>query len=345
MLTKAEDVPTSEWSNVDLRNARPFLKYAGGKGQLLDKLAPLIPIQFNRYFEPFLGGGAMSFYMMSKGMRFNAYLSDTNVGLITTYIVLMDKIQDVIRLLQLYETEYKKYVHYSDEQQHYYQLRDLYNNLIRNIPQSVSSNSKKYKEDPEYIKQLRDLYNNLLLSIKEQSNRDVVIAALFIMINKTGWNGLYREGINGFNAPAGKSNSGKNPTICDINTLENVSNVLRYFRPTLSVRDYMDAIENARRGDFVYLDPPYDPKSASSNFTSYTKGGFGREDQVQLTGVCRKLSDRGCMILLSNSDTPFIRELYSDFTITVVDDVLRSISSNTSKRKGHKELLISNLEG
>jgi len=139
-------------------------------------------------------------------------------------------------------------------------LRDLYNNLVKNNPpQSVSSNSKKYKKNPEYIKQLRDLYNNLLLYIKEQSNRDVVIAALFITINKTCFNGLPRESSNGFNAPAGKSSNGENPTICDINNLENVSNVLRYFSPIIFAGDYTASLENTRRGDFVYLDPPYDP--------------------------------------------------------------------------------------
>ena len=246
---------------VDLRHVHPLVKWAGGKRQLLLELDKSIPSQFNTYFEPFLGGGAMFFYLVSRGMNFNAYLSDMKAELITTYIVLRDKMQEVIRLLQVYQTEYNKYLHYSDEQQrHYYQLRDLYNNLVKNnTPQSVSSNSKKYKKNPEYIKQLRDLYNNLLLYIKEQSNRDVVIAALFITINKTCFNGLPRESSNGFNAPAGKSSDGENPTICDINNLENVSNVLRYSEATIFAGDYTASLENTRRGDFVYLDPPYDP--------------------------------------------------------------------------------------
>jgi DNA adenine methylase len=326
---------------VNLQHVHPFEKWAGGKDQLLSELDKLIPGQFNRYFEPFLGGGAMFFYMVSRGMKFNAYLSDMKSGLITTYIVLRDKMQEVIRLLHVYETEYKKYLHYSAEQQrHYYQLRDLYNNLvINNTPQSLSSNSKKYKENPEHIKQLRNLYNNLLLSIKEQSNKDVLIAALFITINKTCFCGLPRESSNGFNAPAGRSSSGENPTICNIDNLKNVSNVLRYFSPIILAGDYTAALENTQRGDFVYLDPPYDPKSYTSNFTAYSKNGFGREDQIRLATVFKKLSDRGCLILLSNSDTPFIRELYSDFGIKEVD-VQRAINSKGSKRTGHKELLI-----
>ena len=295
---------------VDLRDVHPFVKWAGGKGQLLSELNKMIPGQFNRYFEPFLGGGALFFHLVSNGIKFNAppYLSDTNGKLITTYKAIKSNVKEVVRLLQIYETEYKKYSPYSKEQQEYYfQLRDAFRNFCKNTTTKSSS--------------------------------DVEIAALFIMLNKTCWNGLYRENPKGeFNVPPGKY---ENPKICDSSNLENVSKAL--VGATILADDYRNVLEteNAQKGDFVYLDPPYDPVSYTSNFTAYTPNGFGRENQIQLANAFRKLSDRGCSVLLSNSDTPFIRELYSDFIIKEVD-VQRAINCKGSKRAGHKELLISN---
>jgi DNA adenine methylase len=115
---------------------------------------------------------------------------------------------------------------------------------------------------------------------------------------------------------------------------------LRHSNAKIESVDYREMLSKAGTNDFVYLDPPYDPVSYTSNFTAYTSNGFGREDQVQLANVFRKLSDRGCSILLSNSDTPFIRELYTNFSIKEVD-VQRAINCKGSKRAGHKELLIS----
>jgi DNA adenine methylase len=285
---------------VDLRNVHPFIKWAGGKSQLLSELDKLIPSQFNRYFEPFLGGGAMFFYLMSRGIRFNACLSDTNNELITVYTAIKNNVKEVIRVLQTYETEYKRYPSYSKEQQ-------------------------------EYYFQLRNARNN----IKARSDFD--IAALLIALNKTCFNGLYRVNRRGeFNVPPGKY---KNPLICDSINLENVSNALA--GATILADDYRNAIENAQRGDFIYLDPPYQPLNNTSYFTAYTSNGFGSEDQGQLAKVYRKLADKGCRVLLSNSDTPFIRELYSDFSINEVD-VQRAINCKGSKRAGHKELLIYN---
>jgi DNA adenine methylase len=172
---------------VDLRNVHPFVKWAGGKGQLLSELDKMMPSQFNRYFEPFLGGGAMFFHLMSRGMNFNAYLSDTNAELIATYKVVKVNVKEVIELLQRYDTEYKRYQTYSKEQQQYYfRLGDARNKL--------------------------------------QSANDVEIAARLIALNKTCFNGLYRVNKKGeFNVPPGKY---KNPLICDSSNLENVSNAL-----------------------------------------------------------------------------------------------------------------------
>ena len=133
----------------------------------------------------------------------------------------------------------------------------------------------------------------------------------------------------------------KKPVICDISNLKNVSSVLRHSNAEIQCVDYREMLSKAETNDFVYLDPPYDPVSYTSNFTAYTPNGFGREDQVQLASVSKKLSDRGCYVLLSNSNTPFIRRLYSGFNIKEVD-VQRAINCKGSKRAGHKELIISN---
>ena len=176
------------------------------------------------------------------------------------------------------------------------------------------------------------------------SIRNITQSNINLELNRTCYNGLCRiSSTKGeFNAPKGwqkKKGDYVNSTICDRSNLENVSRV----HSTISATDYVKATENMQRGDFVYLDPPYDPKSYTSNFTAYTKNGFGRKDQEQLASVCRKLIEKGCKVLLSNSDTPFIRELYpkTDFNIEEVE-TRRDINCKASKRKGHKELIISN---
>jgi DNA adenine methylase len=287
--------------SVDLRDVHPFVKWAGGKSQLLPELNKLIPSQFNSYFEPFLGGGAMFFYLVSRGaLKGNAYLSDANVDLITTYKVIKVNPKGVIELLQKYGLEYKQYQPYSEQQQkYYYRLRDVWN--------------------------------------KKESKSDVERAAVFIALNRTCFNGLWRVNNRGeFNVPPGKY---KNPLICDSRNLENVSNALA--NATILADDYRNVTQNAQEGDFIYLDPPYQPLNDTSNFTAYTKNGFDDKDQLKLAEVFRKLDSRGCLLLLSNSDTPLIRDLYSNFSIKEVN-ASRAINSKASRRKGHRELLISN---
>ncbi len=227
---------------VDLRDVHPFVKWAGGKGQLLPELNKMIPNQFNTYFEPFLGGGAMFFYLVSRGMKFNnAYLSDTNIELITAYKVIKVNPKGVIELLQTYDIEYKKYPPDSEQRREYY-----------------------YR--------LRDTRNMIELS------SDIKIAARFIALNRTCFNGLYRVNKKGeFNVPPGEY---KNPLICDCNNLKNVSNALA--RATILADDYRNVTQNAQKGDFIYLDPPYQPLNYTSYFTAYTTDGFDDKDQLQL---------------------------------------------------------------
>jgi DNA adenine methylase len=291
-------------NSVDLRGVHPFIKCAGGKRQLLPELNKMIPTQFNTYYEPFLGGGAMFFNLVSRGvLKGNAYLSDANVELINAYKVIKVNPKRVVEFLQRYDIEYKNHKPYSKEQKAYY-------NQLR-----YALNKKKFSNDVER-------------------------AALFIMLNRTGFNGLWRVNQEGeFNSTPGKFKN--HPLICDSSNLENVSNALRYSRA--EVADYKEALRKAKKDDFIYLDPPYNPVSSTANFRGYTKYGFDKKDQSELAKIFIELDDKGCKVLLSNSDTLFIRELYSNFSGYIKEvNASRAINSKASRRKGHRELLISN---
>jgi DNA adenine methylase len=281
---------------VDLRHCNPFVKWAGGKTQVLSDLDAIIPSQFNRYFEPFFGGGAMFFHLVSdRNMRFAAFLSDINRELVTAYQVVKDNVKELIQHLKKHQLEYNR-----NPFEYYYKLRD---------------NAKP--------------------------RNGVEIAARFIALNKTCYNGLYRVNRNGiFNVPIGRY---KNPFICDVTNLENVSNALRYSKAVIQVADYKEALHIAEKDDFIYLDPPYHPVSSTANFTGYTNSGFDDNDQFELAKIFIALNDRGCKVVLSNSDTPVVRGLYSNFSDYIREvDVSRAINSKASRRLGHKELLISN---
>jgi len=188
---------------------------------------------------------------------------------------------------------------------------------------------------PQFYDQLRDEFNS-------GSGTKVERAAKFITLNKTCFNGLYRVNMNGkFNVPIGRY---KNPIICDSINLRNVSAALRYTKAHLNTDDYRNILHaNAQEGDFVYLDPPYKPTNDTANFTGYTNTGFSDRDQEELAKTFSKLDTRGCKLLLSNSDTPLVRDLYKDFSKTTNSvSALRSINSKATNRAGHTELLICN---
>ena len=276
----------------------PFLKWAGGKTQLLPKISKVLPQSYARYFEPFLGGGAVFFYMVSNdSIRSEAHLIDINKELINTYNVIKSNVEELIVILSKHQEAYN-----NSPVKSYYDLRDNFDRDATNIEK----------------------------------------AARTIALNKTCYNGLYRVNRNGeFNVPIGRY---KKPVICDSENLRNISNTLLNSRTHLYLSDYGTVLANkTKEDDFIYLDPPYDPVSTTAKFTGYTECGFTDKDQRDLSRIFMKLTDRGCKVLLSNSDTPYIRELYKDFSRhTYQVNALRSINSSSSKRTGHKELLISN---
>ncbi|MBI3945833.1 MAG: DNA adenine methylase [Armatimonadetes bacterium] len=267
--------------------ARPFLKWAGGKGQLLPELTKRVPASFGAYHEPFVGGGALFFALFGLGSLSTACLSDINPSLIDAYIAVRNHVDEVIVALRQ---------HRHDER-HYYAVRAL---------------------KPE------------LLPLPERGART-------IYLNKTCYNGLHRENRAGqFNVPFGRY---KNPTICDEENLRACSRALQ--RAEVSRRHFSSVLDVARPGDLVYFDPPYHPLSATANFTSYDRSGFGEGDQAQLRDVYAELTRRGVKAMLSNSDTPFIRSLYSDYEISQVH-APRIVNSRASGRGKVPEVIVRN---
>ena len=263
--------------------AGPFLKWAGGKGRLLAQYQPLFPESFGRYFEPFVGAGAV-FFHLAPG---EAHLSDVNPELVNAYSVIRDHVDALIETLAGYQ----------HDREFYYALRAV---------------------DPETLS-------------------PVERAARIIYLNKTCFNGLYRVNRRGqFNVPFGDY---KNPRICDETGLRAAHAALQGVSVTHQGFDAV--LAEAKSGDFVYFDPPYHPLSPTASFTSYAADDFGPEDQIRLAAVFRRLDAKGVKIMLSNSDTPFIRDLYEGFHIQQVW-APRAINRDASKRKGVPEVVVTN---
>lgn len=262
-------------------HARPFIKWVGGKRQLLPSLVAHAPQRFGRYHEPFLGGGALFFHLRPA----RAVLSDTNARLIRTWTGVRDQVEDVIALLRTYPHD-----------------RDFFTSL---------------RAKP----------------IDDRTNAEV--AAWFIYLNRTGFNGLYRVNRhNVFNVPFGAYT---HPTICDADNLRAVSAALA--DTELHVEDFAKVLDRAEPGDFVYFDPPYVPLTATSSFTAYTADGFSMAEQARLRDTARQLKDRGVRVLLSNSSAPAVHELYAAFERTPVA-ATRAINCDATRRGAVTELLL-----
>ncbi len=289
LVNKKEDLMSEAYQLIS-EKPKPFVKWVGGKRQLLNqfKLLNLYPPkQFDplraRYYEPFVGGGAVFFDLLPR----SAFLSDLNKELITTYAVIKNNVEDLIQSL------------------------------------------KVHKIEKEYFLKIRAFDTNML--------SDLEIASRFIYLNRTCFNGLYRVNKKGqFNVPFGKY---KRPLICDQDNLRKVSKALQSVE--LRTGDYSEILDFVKKGDFIYLDPPYYPLNRTSSFTAYTKEGFLEEEQIKLRDVFFELDKKGCFVMLSNSDTSFIRKIYSDAKIT---EVLagRMINANALKRGRILELVITN---
>ena len=293
-------------------NAHPFVKWAGGKGQLLDTLNSKLPkgigTEIKKYAEPFVGGGAMLFSLLSEYAFEEVYICDNNRELINTYEVIKNNCVELTQSLKEMQYKYSTYTSLDNKQTYYYEQRDRYNHL------SLNDSNKLEK------------------------------ASLFIFLNKTCFNGLYRVNRKGnFNVPFGKH---ANPTICDIDNLIKTSETLQ--NVSMHSCDYHNVLNFADNNTFVYIDPPYRPLNATSGFTSYTEEQFNDQNQIELADMYKELSAMGAKVMLSNSDPHnidendnFFDDLYADFNIMRVD-ASRIINSKGTLRGKIKELLITN---
>ncbi len=275
--------------------AKPFVKWVGGKRQLLKQFRDLglyppegFDASKNTYFEPFVGGGAVFFDLLPQ----KAVLSDSNKDLVITYNVIKNNVDELIKSL------------------------------------------KKHKHEKEYFLKIRAKKVNTL--------SDIEIASRFIYLNRTCFNGMYRVNSKGeFNVPFGDN---KNPLICDEVNLKKVSLALQ--KVTINHADYKNVLKKAKKGDFIYFDPPYYPINKTSSFTAYTADSFLDKEQIELRDTFYELHKRGCFVMLSNSDTPFINKIYSELKDKKIKiskvQAGRAINSKGTGRGKITEVLITN---
>lgn len=293
------------------KTAKPFLKWAGGKTQLIKEIESLLPNKILKkkftYIEPFVGSGAVLFWMLENFPNLEkAVVNDINNDLINTYSVIAKQPKELISILAQFQNEFHAFgTNQEAKKEYYYNKRTLFN--TRN---------------------------------EEHSGQ----AALFIFLNRTCFNGLFRVNRkNEFNVPMG---SYKKPTICDTDNILAVSDVLK--KVEVLCGDYTETLKEAKENTFFYFDPPYKPLSETSSFNSYAKDEFNDSEQIRLRDFCSKLESLGHKWMLSNSDVKgknsndsFFDELYSDYSIVRVK-AKRSINANPSKRGELNELLITN---
>lgn len=294
------------------KGAKPFLKWAGGKTQLIPEIEARFPDSFKNqevvYVEPFVGSGALLFYVLNNYPNIKkAIINDVNSDLIITYKYIKNNVEELINALKVLEKEYHQFAEDKGERTSFYLGK-------------------------------RALYN-------DKNRDDLLIASLFIFLNKTCFNGLYRvNSKGGFNVPIGSS---KTPTILNSNNLREVSRILQ--KVEILNGDYqkvLDAVEH--KNTFFYFDPPYRPLSTTSSFNAYAKGEFNDNEQVRLKFFCDTLTEKGFKWMLSNSDVKacnpednFFDDLFRNYTIERVS-ASRSINANGNGRGKINELLINN---
>lgn len=289
------------------KTVKPFIKWAGGKSQLLEEIRKKYPAEIDRYCEPFVGGGAVLLDVLENFHPKEVLINDINPELTNTYIQIRDNAEKVISMLsEMQETFWN--MNDDERKKYFYDKRDRFNELIK---QSASTEEK---------------------------------AALFIFINKTCFNGLYRVNSKGiYNVPAGAY---KKPLICNADNIRLISELLKDVK--VQCGDYSKCDDFIDNNTFVYIDPPYRPLSVTSSFTSYAKTEFGDEQQIQLGHFIEQISDKGAKVVASNSDPKntneddnFFDDIYKMFKIRRVS-AARMINSNSKGRRTINELLICN---
>jgi DNA adenine methylase len=294
------------------------LKWAGGKRQLLPALREFYPAQFNRYWEPFLGSAAVFFDLRAHGLlgRGGAMLIDHNPDLIACYRAVRDCPDEVTAELKRLARHHER-----AGSEGYYETRDRFNRQRVTLRKSRNGSSLSYTP---------------------------ALAAMFVYLNRTGYNGLFRLNAAGdFNVPAGRY---PKPRICDEENLRQVAEAFAGSGITLEQRPFESVVAEASAGDFLYFDPPYAPLSKTARFTNYTAEGFDLEGQTQLRDITIQLAARGCHVVVSNSTAPAIAELYErngDVRAAGLRchrvPARRAINSNGTRRGSVEEYIITNV--
>lgn len=309
---KPTDARSTRYNRTEEKAVKPFLKWAGGKGQLIKEIERYYPFEngkITKYAEPFVGGGAVLFDILSKYDLDEVYISDINAELINTYRIIRDDIDALIETLYTMQSDF--------------------------IP--LDTENRKV-----YYMQKRERFNDL--KVNENESVNIEKAALMIFLNKTCFNGLFRVNKKGlFNVPMG---SYKNPMICDEKNLRAVSEKLQ--KVTIICGDYRESADFIDENTFVYFDPPYRPITDTASFTAYTENLFNDDAQIELAQFVNDMDKKGAKIVISNSDPKnsntnddFFDNIYSAHRIKRVE-ATRMINCNSEARGKIKELLISN---
>ena len=271
---------------------KPFVKWAGGKRQIIKELTKLAPLEYSTYYEPFVGGGALLFELSPK----KAVINDYNEELMNVYNCIKDenKFEKMVHELNHYEASHNK--------EFYLELRNK------------DRDQKKFMKIPDYKRAARTIY-----------------------LNKACFNGLYRvNSKNEFNVPFGKK---EKVNTYDGQNLGIIHSFLNFNDIKIMNVDFEAAVKDAKKGDFIYFDPPYD--SDTHTFNSYTEEGFGKKDHIRLANTFKELDKKGCYVMLSNHNTELVNELYKDFNIHIIE-AKRNINANGKKRGKVEEVIITN---
>lgn len=287
-------------------HAKPCIKWVGGKRQLIEQFRYLFPTEYTNYFEPFLWWGAVFFNLQKK----QSFLSDVNSELINLYQVIKSKPQKLIAFLESF---------------------------------SSLSFRTRYGIDKKYLPNSRWFYEGIRAWDRQEDWQkkysDIERAGRFVYLNRTCFNGLYRVNSKGqFNVPFG---SYKNPDFVQKENLLNVSKLLKKTKAEIKLQSFENVLFKAQTGDFVYFDPPYDVLSTSANFTSYNESWFWRDMQQKLRDVFVELDKKWVKVMLSNHNTPFIREIFEGYRFEIVK-ARRNVNSKADARGEVEEIVVMN---
>lgn len=289
----------------------PFLKWVGGKTQIIDNVMTYFPREMNNYHEPFLGGGSVLLALLSSDIHIkgNIYASDTNANLISLYIHVQNQPMKLIEILKILESEYSSCSELNG------------NRTPLTISQALSS-----KES--YYYWIRSIYNSI------RKTQSVLSSAIFLFLNKTCFRGIYRESKNGFNVPFGNY---KNPFIFKEEQIKNISKLIK--RVIFRVLSFEESLSAVNHGDFVYLDPPYAPVDESS-FVGYTVDGFSIDKHALLFQTCQEFKRDGISFLMSNANVPLVREAFphDNFSVNIIT-CRRAINSKKPNAQAEEVLI------